>query len=67
MKIIYLLAIVWTLPWKGVALWKAARNHQKVWFGAMLIIQTLGVLEILYIFFFQSEPKEALGIVKKNR
>jgi len=55
MKIIYLLAIVWTLPWKGVALWKAARNHQKVWFAAMLIIQTLGVLEILYIFFFQRD------------
>jgi hypothetical protein len=55
MKILYLLAIIWTLPWKGVALWKAARNYQKVWFAAMLIIQTLGVLEIFYIFFFQKD------------
>jgi methionyl-tRNA synthetase len=55
MRPIYLLAILWTLPWKGVALWKAARNYQKIWFVAMLIIQTLGVLDILYIFFFQRD------------
>ena len=55
MKVLYLLAILWTLPWKGVALWKAARNYQKMWFVAMLIIQTLGVLEILYILFFQKD------------
>ena len=55
MKVLYLLAILWTLPWKGVALWKAGRNYQKIWFVAMLIIQTLGVLEILYILFFQKD------------
>ena len=55
MKVLYLLAILWTLPWKGVALWKAARNCQKVWFVAMLILQTLGILEILYILFFQRD------------
>jgi len=55
MKGLYLLAILWTLPWKGVALWKAARNYQKVWFVAMLILQTLGILEILYILFFQKD------------
>ncbi len=53
MKAIWILALLWSLPWKGVALWKAARNNQMGWYIAMLIIQTLGVLEILYIFFFQ--------------
>lgn len=41
---------IWTLPWKGVALWKAARLKQKGWFVTLLIINTLALLDILYIF-----------------
>jgi hypothetical protein len=44
--------IVWSLAWKGVALWKAARNESKPWFIALLIINTVGILPILYIFIF---------------
>ena len=65
MKSLYLLAIVWTLPWKGVALWKAARNYQRGWYLAMLIIQTLGILEILYILFFQKDRNWTLGEYKR--
>jgi len=50
--IIMVLAIIWTLPWKGVALWKAANKKSIWWFIALLIFNTLGVLEILYIFIF---------------
>jgi hypothetical protein len=46
------LTILWVLPWKGVALWKAARNTHKWWFIAVLVLNTLAVLEIIYIFFF---------------
>jgi len=42
--------ILWVLFWKGWALWLAARRGEKVWFGALLIINTLGLLEIIYIF-----------------
>jgi len=55
MRALLLLAIIWTLIWKGIALWKAVRNYQKNWFVAMLIFQTLGILEILYILFFQKD------------
>lgn len=51
-----LLAILWTLPWKGVALWKAAKRDDQWWFVALLIINTLGFLEILYIFVFSKRP-----------
>jgi len=54
MWIIWLI-IAWTLPWKGVALWKASRNDQKGWFVALLIIQTLGVLEMIYLIGFQED------------
>jgi len=45
-------AALWTLPWKGVALWRSARNTDKLWFIILLLINTLGILEIIYIFFF---------------
>ncbi|MEK7506263.1 MAG: DUF5652 family protein [Patescibacteria group bacterium] len=49
---ILILLLIWTLPWKGVALWKAARRSDRNWFIALLIINTVGILEIAYIFFF---------------
>lgn len=49
------LIILWTLPWKGVALWKAATNKQTGWFIALLVLNTLAVLEILYIFVFSKK------------
>jgi methionyl-tRNA synthetase len=52
MTILILLSIAWTLPWKGVALWKSARNRHLVWFIVLLIVNTLGILEIIYIFGF---------------
>ncbi|MDP2855842.1 MAG: DUF5652 family protein [bacterium] len=56
---IMLLMVLWTLPWKGVALWKAAHLEKKWWFIALLIINTLGILEILYIFVFSKQKKIA--------
>jgi len=41
---------IWSLVWKGIALWKAARLSHKNWFIALLIVNTLGLLEIVYIF-----------------
>jgi len=42
---------IWVLFWKGCSLWIASKNNQKWWFLALLIINTLGILEIIYIFF----------------
>jgi len=49
--LLLLLIVLWTLPWKGVALWKAARLYHKWWFLALLVLNTLAILEIIYIFF----------------
>lgn len=49
---LFLLLLVWTVVWKGIALWKSARLGEKWWFLAVLIINTAGILEILYIFIF---------------
>lgn len=42
--------IVWSLVWKGLGLWHAAKRKQSWWFIAMLIINTAGILEIVYLF-----------------
>lgn len=58
--LIILIAIsLWSLVWKGVALWKAARLHHKGWFVTLLIINTLGILEIIYIFFIAKKEEES--------
>lgn len=45
-------AFLWTLLWKGIALWRAANLKQKNWFIAILVLNTLGILELVYLFYF---------------
>ena len=54
------LAIVWEAAWKGVALWRAGRNAHLVWFIALLIFNTLGILPIIYIFAFSKKQKRLI-------
>lgn len=58
------LLAIWSLVWKGLALWKAGGRRDKWWFIAMLVLNTAGILEILYIFIF-SEKKIDLGLKMK--
>ena len=51
LTVVIVIVALWTLFWKGCALWMAAKNHKKGWFLALLIFNTVGVLEIIYIFF----------------
>jgi methionyl-tRNA synthetase len=55
--------IAWSLIWKGIALWHSARNNQMVWYVAMLILNTVGILEIVYLLFFM--PKGNAGLYSK--
>jgi len=49
--------VIWGITWKALALWKAARNRQLVWFILLFVINTAGVLPIIYIYYFQKEKK----------
>jgi hypothetical protein len=51
--------MIWSILWKGWALWRAAKNDSKVWFIALLILNTVGILDILYIFVFGKVSKKA--------
>ena len=50
-----LIVVVWDMVWKGLGMWKAGRHNQLGWFVAMFVLNTLGILPILYILFFQKK------------
>ncbi|MFH1946682.1 MAG: DUF5652 family protein [Candidatus Magasanikbacteria bacterium] len=55
--ITFILMILWSLVWKGLALWRAAKNDSKPWFVILLIFNTLGIFEIFYIYVIGKEKK----------
>jgi len=67
-KYIFLLIAlaIWSIPWKGFALWKSARRGEKIWFIVLLLINTVGVLEILYIFLFSEKENTAVQVAPKR-
>ena len=55
---ILILTIFWAAPWKVYAVWYAVKNKDKKWFVALVILNTLAVLEIFYIFFVLNKTIE---------
>jgi len=58
------LLLVVSLFFKGMALWRAAGNGEKVWFIFLFLINTLGILDIIYLILTRperSEGEEAIG------
>lgn len=41
--------VIWDFTWKALAMWKSARNNDLVWFVCIALINTLGILPIVYI------------------
>ncbi|MCL5730159.1 MAG: DUF5652 family protein [Candidatus Pacearchaeota archaeon] len=55
---IFVLACVWDSVWKAIGLWKSGRNKQVAWFVCIFIFNTLGILPIIYLLFFQKHRSE---------
>lgn len=53
----FILLLIWSAIWKGIALWKAAKNGDLGWFIVLLIVNTVGILEILYIYVFSKKKR----------
>jgi hypothetical protein len=63
---------LWTVVWKGLALWKSSKKDHKVFFALLLVLNTLGLLEILYIFLlskidFSKVKTKFVGFFKKAK
>lgn len=44
------LITLWTIPWKIYAVWLSVKNDHKKWFVVLLLLNTIAILEIIYIF-----------------
>jgi hypothetical protein len=56
----FIIVMIWSLIWKGLALWKAGRNNQLVIFIILLVINTLGVGEIIYLAYMYYKTKKSV-------
>lgn len=64
--VIFFIAILWQLLWKGIALWRAAGQKQRNWFVVLFVfipLNDLGILEIVYLFRF-SKKRMTIAEVK---
>jgi len=68
---LFIIIFSWIIVWKLLALWKSARNNHIVWFIVLAILNTVGILEILYIYVFSKMGKKSqrtkLVKVKKKK
>jgi hypothetical protein len=51
--------VLWSIFWKGLGLWHSGQRGQVGWFVALLILNTAGILEIIYLFgVLKLKPRE---------
>ncbi|RJQ53067.1 MAG: hypothetical protein C4521_09010 [Actinobacteria bacterium] len=55
METIFLVVIlslaIWSYVWKLLAFWHSARRGDKGWFVVLAVLNTVGILEIIYLAF----------------
>lgn len=57
--LILLVITLWSVVWKMLALYRAGSYGHKGWFVALFFINTVGILEILYMTIFSRKAKRA--------
>lgn len=53
--VLFVLLAIWEMIWKGIALWHCGRNKQLAWFIVILVVNTVGILPIIYLAFFKKK------------
>ncbi|KKS94670.1 MAG: hypothetical protein UW68_C0036G0002 [Candidatus Collierbacteria bacterium GW2011_GWB1_44_6] len=64
---LFYLLVVLDVVLKGITLYKSARKDQKVWFVALLLVNSLGILPIIYLFLNKDiafSPKTSVAVKK---
>jgi len=56
--IIIIIISIWSLIWKGFALWKSAHNQHRTIFIVLLILNTAGLAEIAYLIYLHYKTKK---------
>ena len=61
---LFLVLIIWSLIWKGLALWRAAKRNDKAWYVIMLLVNLAGLIEIIYL--LTTNPKKDKSIISND-
>ncbi|MFP4458802.1 MAG: DUF5652 family protein [Candidatus Zixiibacteriota bacterium] len=64
--IISILAI-WDAVWKAIGMWKAARRDDILWFLLCLILNTIGILPIIYIYAIANKKEVKIEVHEKSK
>jgi hypothetical protein len=59
--------ILWELIWKGFALWRAGRRNQPAWFFLIFILNTAGILPIVYLFVTRERKQKMQKVIAKKK
>jgi len=65
--VIFVIIAIWDLCWKGVGLWKAGQNHHLAWFVAILVLNTVGILPMIYIGWFDKKNILDKKLISKKK
>lgn len=54
--------VIWDIIWRGLALWHSARKNQLFWFLPLLVINSIGILPIIYLLYLKYfyHPKKTI-------
>lgn len=58
--------VIFDLVLRGFALWKSARKGQNIWFIFLLVVNSMGILPIIYLILNRDVEKEVKKSSKKK-
>jgi len=59
--------ILWEAIWKGFSLWRAGRRNQPAWFFLLFVLNTAGILPIIYLIISRERKQKIQKIVSKKK
>jgi uncharacterized membrane protein len=65
--VLIIILMIWETVWKFLGMWRAAKNNSKAWFIVIGIINTIGILPILYLYVFSKDKKLKTKSVSKKK
>jgi len=55
---VIIILVIWEAIWKLIAMWKSARNDQLIWFILIAIVNTVGILPIIYLLINRNKKQQ---------
>ena len=64
---VLVLVSIWDGIWKAIGLWKSGTQKQLGWFICIFLFNTVGLLPIIYLLFFQRKSERKGKRARRKR